>query len=172
MKRIMLSAAALTFIISGAFAKPANSKVISSASEVAYKDLTTEFSGLSSTIPSNITITKHFEVTTESDDDIIPAGHAVMLSGKHFDETAYYNEDGVLLSYKEKVKDAELPFAVKQAIEQKHANAAITKDKEYVKDMKGSTTKVYDVKFKDGRKHYKAVINEDGTIEHMHRQLI
>lgn len=168
----MLSAASIMFIITGAIARPAKAIVSSASSNAQMQRLSKEFPGISSTIPSSVHVTKNFQVNTESDDDIIPTGYAVLLSGKHFGETAIYNADGLLVSYKEKVKDTQLPAAVENAIREKHAKSNITKDKEYIKDVKGTTTKFYAVNFKDGKKHYKAIVEENGTIDRMHRQLI
>ena len=172
MKRIMLSAASIMFIFTGAFARPTKAAASTTSSNAQMQQLSKEFPGLSSTIPSSVEITKHFQVTTESDEDIIPTGYEVILGGKHFDEKAYYNADGIMMSYKEELKNTELPDAVRNAIMQKHSDAVITKDKEFIKDTKGSTAKMYEVNFKDGKKHYKAIVESDGTIDHMHRQLI
>lgn len=166
----MLSAAAIMFIITGAFA--GTNKSAASSSNAQMQKLSKEFPGLSSTIPSSVRVTKNFQVNTESDDDIIPTGYTVLLGGKHFGETAVYNADGLLVNYKEKLKNAQLPSAVESAIMEKHAKAEITKDKEFIKDAKGTTSKLYAVNFKEGKKHYKAVVEENGTIDHMHRQII
>ena len=172
MKRIMLSAAAVMFIITGAFARPTKAATSSSSSNAQMQQLSKEFPGISSTIPSSVHVTKNFQVNTESDDNITPTAYTVLLGGKHFGETAVYNADEILVSYKEKLKDTQLPSAVESAIMEKHAKAEITRDKEFIKDVKGTTTKLYTVNFKEGKKHYKAVVEENGTIDHMHRQLI
>jgi hypothetical protein len=109
MKRIMLSAASIMFIFTGAFARPTKAAASTTSSNAQMQQLSKEFPGLSSTIPSSVEITKHFQVTTESDEDIIPTGYEVILGGKHFDEKAYYNADGIMMSYKEELKNTELP---------------------------------------------------------------
>lgn len=171
MKRIMLSAAAL-MIISASFAGTGNKAASNTKANDTYQSLSKEFPGITTIVPASVTLNKKLEVKDETDNNIIPSDYVVMMSGKHFGENAYYSKDGQLIGYKAMVKDGGIPDAVKEAIVAKHANAAITKDKEFIKEAHNTTIKEYAVKFKDGHKHYKALIKEDGTIERMHRQLI
>jgi len=170
----MLSAAAIMFMITGAFARTNNSKTVdlSSSSTVQLKTLSKDFPGIASTIPGSVHVDKTLNLHTDIDDAEDLSDYQVILYGKHFNESAFYDVNGKLIGFNETVKDPELPKAVTEAIMQKHAGAEITKDKEQIKDKEGATAKLYKVYFKDGRKHYTAVVSSDGTIDHMHRQLI
>jgi len=174
MKRIMLSAAAIMFIVSGAFAGTKKSGYTSPASSAQLNRLSQQFEGLTATVPSEVEVKKNLHVykTGEDDDDQITNFYTVSLTGKHFDETATYNKNGVLVSYKDKIKDAKLPAAVESAIYEKHAGAEITRDREIIKDSKGVKQDKYKVHFKDDKKHYAALVEANGTIERMHRRFI
>lgn len=169
MKRIMLSAAAIMFI-TGAFAGTKKDVDLSS-STIQLKTLSQDFPGIASTIPASVKVDKTLRLQTDIEDDD-PSTYQVILYGKHYTENAFYNANAKLISYTEEIKDPELPKAVTDAIMQKHSTDVITKDTELIKDKEGTTAKLYKIYFKDGRKHYTAVVSSDGTIDHLHRQLI
>ncbi|MBG9376981.1 hypothetical protein I5907_12115 [Panacibacter sp. DH6] len=171
MKRIMLSAAAI-MIISASFANTVKRSADNTKANNDYQALSKKFPGITATVPSTITLNNKLEIKNETDDNIEPTDYMVMMSGKHFGETAFYTKDGRLLGYREMVKDAGIPDAVKEAIVSKHVNAAITSDKEFLQDKHNVITKTYAVKFTDGKKHYKALVKEDGTVKRMQRHLI
>jgi hypothetical protein len=175
MKRIMLSAAAIIFIVSAASAGGKKVTFTTPASNMELNMLSNQFQDLSATVPAKIEVKKDLTVYTDADSDEgddTPSGYIVTLSGKGYGEKADYNKDGILLSYEDKIKNAPLPAAVTDAIMQKHAGATITKDKEIIKDSKGAKKDEYKVDFKDDKKHYTALVEANGTIDHMHKRLI
>jgi hypothetical protein len=174
MKRIMLSAAALMFIISGAFAGTKKSGYTSPASSVQLNRLSQKFEGLVETVPSEVEVKKNLHVykKDENNDDQTTDVYMVSLVGKHFDESAIYDKNGMLVRYKDIIKDAKLPAAVEDAINKKHADAEITRDREIIKKSKDITKDEYKVHFKDGHKHYAALIEFNGTVNRIHRRFI
>ncbi|MEP6845170.1 MAG: hypothetical protein ABI861_04175 [Panacibacter sp.] len=174
MKRIILSAAAIMLIISGTFAGTNKEKSTSTTSNRKLQQVFKEFPGLSTTIPSSVEVQKNLSVEIYKDDDENETTdfYKVSLAGKHYNEEAVYDRNGMLVSYKDKLTDKSMPHAIAVAIQEKHPAAVITKDKEIIKDSKGAKKDEYKVYFKDGKKHYKALAEPDGTIDRMHRHLL
>jgi hypothetical protein len=175
MKRIMLSAAAIILIVSAASAGGKKVSFTSPASNMKLNMLSNQFEDLPATVPAKIEVKKNLTIYTDADnnqDDDTPSGYIVTLSGKGYGEKANYDSNGILISYEDKIKNTPLPAAVTDAIIQKHTGATITKDKEIIKDSKGITKDEYKVNFKDGKKHYTALVESNGTIDHMHKHLI
>jgi hypothetical protein len=175
MKRIMLSAAAILFIISAASAGGKKVSFTTPVSNMELNMLSNQFEDLPATVPAKIEVKKNLTVYTDAnsnEDNDTPSGYMVTLSGKGYAENANYDSNGILISYEDKINDTPLPAAVTDAIMQKHSGATITKDKEIIKDSKGITKDEYKVNFKDGKKHYTALVESNGTIDHMHKHLI
>lgn len=177
MKRIMLSAAAIMFIISGAFAGTNKKNLTTVQLSPQLNQLSHEFPGLSATLPASIEVKKNLRVITDNDnadtdEGTSPQLQMVSLSGKNFDETAFYDKNGNLTSYEEKQTDTPLPTEVTGAIHAKHPDAMITKDKEVINEKKGAEETMYKVQFKDDKKHYTAMVSSDGTIDHMHKRFL
>ena len=172
MKRILVSAAALIFIVPGVFAS--NKKIaVSSSAKVALNQLSSKFAGIATVVPSKITVDKNLEVYNEYDEDEgAPQAYTVFLEGKHYNGEAHYDANGTLQSYEDKIKDTKMPVAVMDAIKEKYPSATFAKDKEIIKDSENSKEDEYKVHFKDGRKHYTALVENNGNIIHMHGQFI
>jgi hypothetical protein len=107
MKRIMLSAAAIMLITSSAFAGNKKTNFTTPASSVQLKQLSQQFECLSATVPAGIEVKKNMHVyndTDDNEDDQIISTYVVSLSGKGFGEEAVYDKNGVLISYRMKLK--------------------------------------------------------------------
>ncbi|QEC66402.1 hypothetical protein FRZ67_03460 [Panacibacter ginsenosidivorans] len=175
MKRIMLSAAAIILIVSAASAGGKKISFTTPASNMKLNLLSNQFKDLCATVPAKIEVKKNLTVFTDAtndENDETPSRYIVTLAGKGYDEKANYDSKGILISYEDKIKDAQLPAAVTDAIMQKHTGAIITKDREIIKDSKGITKDEYKVHFKDNKKHYTALVEANGTIDRMHKHFI